>query len=124
MKKKYIIIAIVFVILAFIVVFIAKRNQDTVKVSKDIEHSQNVEPISKEIALKILTSQYGNHVSSTADDIKQVGDEYVVDVHVKLDEPETEDGHEHIDSKDGSHEQSIGTYKINIYTGEIKKSEK
>ena len=124
MKKKYIIIVIVFVILALIVFFVAQINKYDANINKDIEHSQNIEPISREVALKILASQYGNRVSNTEDDIKQVGDEYIVDVHVKLDEHEAEDEHEHIDSKDESHEQSIGTYKINIYTGEIKKSEK
>ncbi|MEG2246373.1 MAG: hypothetical protein RSC84_02890 [Peptostreptococcaceae bacterium] len=124
MKKKYIIIAMFFIILALIVFLIAERKQDDVKVNKDIEYSKNIEPISREIALKILKSQYGDSISNTEEDIKQVGDEYIIDVHVKLDEHEAEGEHEHIDSKDASHEQSIGTYKINIYTGELTKSEK
>ncbi|MGL5643020.1 MAG: hypothetical protein ACRDDM_12160 [Paraclostridium sp.] len=124
MKKKYIIIAMFFIILALIVFLIAERKQDDVKVNKDIDYSKNIEPISREIALKILKSQYGDSISNTEEDIKQVGDEYIVDVHVKLDEHEADGEHEHIDSKDGSHEQSIGTYKINIYTGELTKSEK
>lgn len=99
------------------VVFENRKNplnskEDQIEVSENKDKNK-IEPISKENALKVLKATYGDGVSNTEEDIKQVGNNYEVKVNVSIEEKDDE-GEVHY------HEQDMGTHKIDIYTGEIK----
>ncbi|WP_278682447.1 hypothetical protein [Paraclostridium bifermentans] len=120
MSKKNIIIGIISILVVGVLVSVVFENRKNPLNSKEdqIEVSENkdknkIEPISKENALKVLKSTYGDGVSNTEDDIKQVGNNYEVKVNVSIEEKDDE-GEVHY------HEQDMGTHKIDIYTGEIK----
>ncbi len=118
MNRRHLILLLIFIILELVIFSISKNKENEIKTNEDTKYSKNIEPISKETALKVLKSQYGNRVVNTKEDIKQVGDEYVVDVRVRLDEHEDES----LEKDHHSHEQSMGKHKINIFTGELTKS--
>lgn len=119
MSKKHIIIGLIILILG---IFINKKNFLTLGESSnmkqveasDFKDKKDIEPISKENAIKVLKATYGDIVCNTEDELKQVGDEYVVEVKVCIEDEESNEDQNH------DHEQSIGTHKIDIYTGEIK----
>ncbi|MBZ6007225.1 hypothetical protein K1514_15130 [Paraclostridium bifermentans] len=120
MSKKNIIIGIISILIVGVLVSVVFENRKNPLNSKEdqIEVSENkdknkIEPISKENALKVLKATYGDGVSNTEDDIKQVGNNYEVKVNVSIEEKDDE-GEVHY------HEQDMGTHKIDIYTGEIK----
>lgn len=120
MSKKNIIIGIISILVVGVLVSVVFENRKNPLNSKEdqIEVSENkdknkIEPISKENALKVLKATYGDGVSNTEEDIKQVGNNYEVKVNVSIEEKDDE-GEVHY------HEQDMGTHKINIYTGEIK----
>lgn len=120
MSKKNIIIGIISVFIVVVVISAVFANRKTSSTSNEnqIEVSENkdknkIEPISKENALKVLKAKYGDAVSNTEEDIKQVGNNYEVKVKVCIEEKE-DGGDVHY------HEQDMGTHKIDIYTGEIK----
>lgn len=120
MSKKNIIIGIISILVVGMLVLVVFENRKNPLDSKEdqIEVSENkdtnrIEPISKENALKVLKATYGDGVSNTEEDIKQVGNNYEVKVNVSIEEKDDE-GEVHY------HEQDMGTHKIDIYTGEIK----
>lgn len=120
MNKKNIIIGIISILVVGVLVLVVFENRKNLLNSKEdqIEVSENkdknkIEPISKENALKVLKATYGDGVSNTEEDIKQVGNNYEVKVNVSIEEKDDE-GEVHY------HEQDMGTHKIDIYTGEIK----
>lgn len=120
MSKKNIIIGIISILVVGVLVSVVFENRKKTLNSKEdqIEVSENkdkkeIEPISKENALKVLKATYGDGVSNTEEDIKQVGNNYEVKVNVAIEEKDDE-GEVHY------HEQDMGTHKIDIYTGEIK----
>lgn len=120
MSKKNIIIGIISILVVGVLVLVVFENRKNPLNSKEdqIEVSENkdknkIEPISKENALKVLKATYGDGVSNTEEDIKQVGNNYEVKVNVSIEEKDDE-GEVHY------HEQDMGTHKIDIYTGEIK----
>lgn len=120
MSKKNIIIGIISILVFGVLVSVVFENRKKPLNSKEdqIEVSENkdknkIEPISKENALKVLKATYGDGVSNTEEDIKQVGNNYEVKVNVSIEEKDDE-GEVHY------HEQDMGTHKIDIYTGEIK----
>lgn len=120
MSKKNIIIGIISILVVGVLVSVVFENRKKPLNSKkdQIEVSENkdknkIEPISKENALKVLKATYGDGVSNTEEDIKQVGNNYEVKVNVSIEEKDDE-GEVHY------HEQDMGTHKIDIYTGEIK----
>ncbi|WP_170075857.1 hypothetical protein [Paraclostridium dentum] len=120
MSKKNIIIGIISILIVGVLVSVVFKNRKNPLNSKEgqIEVSENkdknkIEPISKENALKVLKATYGDGVSNTEEDIKQVGNNYEVKVNVSIEEKDDE-GEVHY------HEQDMGTHKIDIYTGEIK----
>lgn len=118
MNKKNIIIGIISILVVGVLVLVVFENRKNPLNSKEdqIEVSENknkIEPISKENALKVLKATYGDGVSNTEEDIKQVGNNYEVKVNVSIEEKDDE-GEVHY------HEQDMGTHKIDIYTGEIK----
>lgn len=120
MSKKNIIIGIISILVVGVLVSVVFENRKkTLNLKEDqIEVSENkdkkeIEPISKENALNVLKATYGDGVSNTEEDIKQVGNNYEVKVNVSIEEKDDE-GEVHY------HEQDMGTHKIDIYTGEIK----
>lgn len=120
MSKKNIIIGIISILVVGVLVSVVFENRKKTLNSKEdqIEVSENkdkkeIEPISEENALKVLKATYGDGVSNTEEDIKQVGNNYEVKVNVSIEEKDDE-GEVHY------HEQDMGTHKIDIYTGEIK----
>lgn len=120
MNKKNIIIGIISILVVGVLVSVVFENRKNPLNSKEdqIEVAENkdknkIEPISKENALKVLKATYGDAVSNTEEDIKQVGNNYEVKVNVSIEEKDDE-GEVHY------HEQDMGTHKIDIYTGEIK----
>lgn len=120
MSKKNIIIGIISILVVGVLVSVVFENRKNPLNSKEdqIEISENkdknkIEPISKENALKVLKATYGDGVSNTEEDIKQVGNNYEVKVNVSIEEKDDE-GEVHY------YEQDMGTHKIDIYTGEIK----
>lgn len=120
MNKKNIIIGIISILVVGVLVSVVFENRKNPLNSKEdqIEVAENkdknkIEPISKENALKVLKATYGDGVSNTEEDIKQVGNNYEVKVNVSIEEKD-DDGEVHY------HEQDMGIHKIDIYTGEIK----
>lgn len=120
MSKKNIIIGIISILVVGVLVSVVFENRkkplnskkDQIEVSEN-KDKKDIEPISKENALKVLKATYGDGVSNTEEDIKQVGNNYEVKVNVSIEEKDDE-GEVHY------HEQDMGTHKIDIYTGEIK----
>lgn len=120
MNKKNIIIGIISILVVGVLVLVVFENrknplnskEDQIEVSEKKDKNK-IEPISKENALKVLKATYGDGVSNTEEDIKQVGNNYEVKVNVSIEEKDDE-GEVHY------HEQDMGTHKIDIYTGEIK----
>ncbi|WP_270670187.1 hypothetical protein [Paraclostridium bifermentans] len=120
MSKKNIIIGIISILVVGVLVSVVfenrknplNSNEDQIEVSENKDKNK-IEPISKENALKVLKATYGDGVSNTEEDIKQVGNNYEVKVNVSIEEKDDE-GEVHY------HEQDMGTHKIDIYTGEIK----
>ena len=77
-------------------------------------NDKSINPISKDTVINILKAEYGENISIKNKDIKLIGDLYFVDVYVEIEEYEDDVNHEtHI------HRQSLGTQKIDKYTGEI-----
>lgn len=122
MSKKNITIGIVVILIAVIVISVvftnkkislssAERSNTNQHEAANLKEKKGIDPISKENALKVLKATYGDGVSNTEDDLKQAGNDYVVEVKVYI---EDEEDHDHV------HDQTIGTHKIDIYTGEIK----
>ncbi|CEH35526.1 hypothetical protein [Romboutsia lituseburensis] len=113
MKNKKIISLVVIAtfLLGFTAIVNSKQKEES-KVESNIYSESNykdkVNPLSKEYAIKILEAEYGDYISVSKEDIKKVGEEYIVDVVLK---DESEDV--------GEHDHSIGVHKINIYTGEL-----
>ena len=116
-KKNIIIVIIIIVVVVISTVFVNRKvflssEEDKIESSEN-KYKNEIEPISKENALKVLKAKYGDGVSNTEDDVKQVGNNYEVKVKVSIEEKE-DGGDVHY------HEQDMGTHKIDIYTGEIK----
>ena len=118
-KKKIIIVFLSLVIasIIFIVIFnnIQKSNQDNFVEKK----SEDLNPISKESAKKILEAEFGKDIIISEKDFKDDGDYYIIDVNINI---ESLEGHNHSEQPNENTEGHIinfGTYKINKYTGEL-----
>ena len=115
-KKMTFVIFIMIIISLFILIFANKdkiNNQDKRVESKKEDYTNKIKPLSKDNAVKILKAEYGDFINISEKDIQIVGDEYVVDVYMgEIDEED----HKH---EDGEERVSLGTHKINIYTGEL-----
>jgi len=72
------------------------------------DNIKELNPISKSSVINILKAQYGELISVSESEIKKIGDEYVVEVHLGA-----EDEHEE------EHDTSLGIHKINVFTGEL-----
>ncbi|MCR1851049.1 hypothetical protein NSA42_17370 [Paeniclostridium sordellii] len=118
MKKRYIVVILVLIVSCFSLFVIKQNKKDETIDYKSKNYEKKIEPISKELAIKVLKSKYGNKVSNTEEDIKQVGDEYIVDVYVSVEDEDEGSLQAHV------HNQSLGEQKINIYTGELVEEQK
>ncbi len=74
------------------------------------DNIKELNPISKLSVINILKAQYGELISVSEGEIKKIGDEYVVEVHLGAEEE-----HEH----EEEHDTSLGIHKINVFTGEL-----
>lgn len=113
MSKKIIIINLLIIIILSIVACSKLAQQDTTNNSNSID-TKNINPISKDTVINILKAEYGDNILIKDEDIKLVGDLYFVDVYVELEDYEEDETHE-----THTHNQSLGTHKIDKYTGEI-----
>ena len=116
MNKKYIIyITMVIALIAKSIIFKTKE-----KDIKDINSKvlENIKPISKETAIKVLKLEYGDFIDIDENDIKEVGDNYIIEVFVSIEDDEDSD-HNHSEGEDNTHKSSLGIHKINIYTGDV-----
>lgn len=113
MNKKIIGISLLSII---IFLFITGCNKDKINdtTSSNIIDNKAINPISKSTVINILKAEYGDNILIKNEDIKLIGDLYFVDVYVEIEDSEDNESHEtHI------HRQSLGTQKIDKYTGEI-----
>lgn len=109
--KKLLIVIISLVILVTGIILINKDDNEKV----EPETSAKLNPISKENAIKILKAEYGDGVFVRDEDIKIVGNEFIMEVYTNLphdeDSETVEEGH--------SDEENLGEHKINRITGEL-----
>ncbi|MGL4797177.1 MAG: hypothetical protein ACRC1Y_04030 [Paraclostridium sp.] len=118
MYKKIITLIIITISIAIISIGCNKKNEiNKAEKTEVMDHKLN--PISKENALNVLKSEYGEMITTTIDDIKEEGEEYIVEVYIDSYIEPTIDDASHDESQDHDHRESIGTHKINIYTGEL-----
>ena len=122
MNKKNIAIILILIIALFIGINIGNKNKsenlkDQNESKKEYTH-KDLNPISKENVINILKAEYGDSISTTVEEIKITGDEYVVEVYVELkDSEENEESHSELGEH--THRESLGEHRINMYTGEI-----
>ncbi|MGL5347670.1 MAG: hypothetical protein ACRDA3_09980 [Peptostreptococcaceae bacterium] len=115
MKKRYIIIALILLVLSLVV---GCNNEKVNNKINRLYTEKEVKPISKETVINILRAEYGDIVATTIDEIEPLGDYYIVEVYVNLkDSEEEQESHEALG--DHVHRQSLGKHKINMYTGEV-----
>ena len=112
MSKKIISISLLIIIILSIVACSKLEQQDTSD-SNSID-KRSINPISKDTVINILKAEYGDNILIKDEDIKLIGDLYFVDVYVEL-----EDYEENVNHETHIHNQSLGTHKIDKYSGEI-----
>lgn len=115
MSKKIIFIGLFSMLIFLFVVGCNKIESD--KDNLNSATNKDISPISKETVINILKAEYGDNVSVKNEDIRLIGDLYFIDLYVDVEDSEdNDDNHEtHI------HRQSLGTQKIDKYTGEFVK---
>ena len=118
MNKK-IFMTLLSVVLIFVFSFILIKNFNSSNKVEDNfveKKAEDLNPISKENAIKILQAEYGMNIVNTEEDFKLEDKYYVIDVYMDLGNSE-----EHSDEnlQHESHLVSLGVNKINIYTGEL-----
>lgn len=130
-KKSYIFLIVFAGIIISIVALNNNNNNKFIYNNKIIEKkAEDLTPITKERALKILEYEYGSELGNTEKDIKRDGKYYVVDLYIKIKSDEEHIHTQENDSKyiqkketvDGDvHKVNLGIHKIDVYTGEISK---
>lgn len=127
--KKNIIIA-VFSLITIVLIFTIVLNNLSSKSNdykKFVEKkAEDLNPISKESAIKILEAEFGKDIANIENDFKEEGNYYIINVNINL---VTSEEHTHTEEElsteglsitdDGDHIISLGIYKINKYTGEL-----
>ena len=116
-KKIFIILLAVILILGLSFVLIKGSKINKVEEDNFIEKkAEDLKPISKESAIKVLQAEFGMNIVNTEDDLKLEGKYYVVDVYIDLgsSQEHSDDG-----TENEPHIMNLGIKKINIYTGEI-----
>ena len=116
MNKKIIGISLLYI---FVFSFMVGCNKSKVNdsINSNTIDKKDINPISKSTVVNILKAEYGDNIIIKDEDIKLVGDLYFVDVYVDLDDGEEDSDNERNEAH--THIQSLGTQKIDKYTGEI-----
>ena len=112
MNKKIITVSLLFIIVFSFVVGCSKKTESNTENLNTI-NKNNIKPISKDTAINILKAEYGDNIIIEDKDIRLIGDLYFIDVYVEIEEENDESHETH------THKQSLGTIKIDKYTGEI-----
>ncbi len=116
MNKKIIGMSLLTIIVFLFIVGCNKSEANNVTNLNSID-KKSINPISKSTAINILKAEYGDNILVEDEDIKLIGDLYFIDVYVEIeDSEENEDNESH---ETHTHRQSLGTKKIDKYTGEI-----
>lgn len=110
-NKKIIKILISAIVMLSIVVSIGINNNKELEANSN-EYIKNLKPISKANAIKILKAEYGDIVSIPENQIKRVGDKYLIQVYLNVEDEEEHGNEEEYDT-------SLGIHKINVFTGEL-----
>lgn len=116
MNKKIIIVSSLFIIAFSSIVGCSKYSKGDTKNLDSID-KKSITPISKSTVLNILKAEYGDNILVKNEDIKLIGDLYFVDVYVEIEDSEEKEDNENHETQ--IHRQSLGTKKIDKYTGEI-----
>lgn len=111
MNKKFIGITLLTIIIFSSIVGCNKLEQNNISL-KSID-KKSINPISKSTVINILKAEYGDNILVEEKDIKLIGDLYFIDVYVEIEEENDGNNETH------THRQSLGTKKIDKYTGEI-----
>jgi len=111
MNKKIIGISLLSIIIFSFIAGCNKTQLNDTAISDSID-KKDINPISKSTVINILKAEYGDNILVKDEDIRLIGDLYFVDVYVEVED--SDDSHEA-----HTHSQSLGTQKIDKYTGEI-----
>ena len=116
MNKKIIGISLLYI---FVFSFMAGCNKTQVNdtINSNSIDKKDINPISKSTVVNILKAEYGDNIIIKDKDIRLIGDLYFVDVYVEVDDGEEDKENE--SNETHTHIQSLGTQKIDKYTGEI-----
>lgn len=112
MNKKIITVSLLFIIVFSFGVGCSKKSESNTENLNTI-NKNNIKPISKDTAINILKAEYGDNIIIEDKDIKLIGDLYFIDVYVEVKEENDGSDETH------THKQSLGTQKIDKYTGEL-----
>ncbi len=112
MNKKIIIVSLLIIIVFSFVVGCSKNSKSDTENLNTI-NKNDINPISKDTAINILKTEYGDNIIIEDKDIRLIGDLYFIDVYVEIEEENDESHETH------THKQSLGTQKIDKYTGEL-----
>ena len=112
MNKKIIVVSLLLIIVFSFTVGCSKKLKINTENLNTVDKS-DINPISKETAINILKAEYGDNIIIEDKDIKLIGDLYFIDVYVEVEEDNDKSHETHI------HKQSLGTQKIDKYTGEL-----
>ncbi len=128
MKKFILITSLLLLIIVLISTIVLKNisSRDNTNAQFTEKKAEDLNPISKESAIKILKSEFGDGVINTEKDIEEENDNYIINVNINLG---TSEEHTHSEeelsteelsiSEDGDHIINLGIHKINKYTGEL-----
>ena len=109
MNKKIIGIGLLSIIIFSFIVG-CDKTQENATINSSIIDKKDINPISESTVINILKAEYGDNI--LVKDIRLTGDLYFVDVYLEIEEDD-------IDNETHTHTQSLGTKKIDKYTGEI-----
>ena len=112
MNKKIIVVSLLLITVFSFTVGCSKKSEINTENLNTIDKS-DINPISKETTINILKAEYGDNIIIEDKDIKLIGDLYFIDVYVEIEEENNGNNETH------THKQSLGTQKIDKYTGEL-----
>lgn len=112
MNKKIIGISLFILIITLSIVGCSKFQEDNNDNLNNL-NKDSINPISKDTVINILKAEYGDTILVEYEDIKLIGNLYFIDVYIEVEDNDDEDHESH------THRQSLGTIKIDKYTGEI-----
>lgn len=116
MNKKIIGISLLSIMIFSFIVGCNKGKPNDTTSSNSIDKKE-INPISKSTVINILKAEYGDNILIKDEDIKLIGDLYFVDVYVEIED--SEENEENESHETHIHRQSLGTQKIDKYTGEL-----